>query len=186
MQIITEKFLKDIAINFVAFACLKFLIDFNGGIYISWWVIFFVVIIIGVISLIDEITYILDFWNNFNFLIVHISLLLIISLIVGWDRPMPELTECEQLQTRLIGKPKNSFSDLELRDIRTDFPYEYNLYFTTNVGVCGVCNIKGNHSYYGDLIYHMPWQQYYSATNPEEWFCTEQQARNAGYRKSYR
>jgi micrococcal nuclease len=54
------------------------------------------------------------------------------------------------------------------------------------VGVCGVCNIIGNHSYYGDLIYHMPWQQYYNATNPEEWFCTERQALQNGYRKSLR
>jgi hypothetical protein len=106
--------------------------------------------------------------------------------LVGWNRPMPQLSSCEQLQTTVLGKPKASFTQTELRELRIENPYAYRLYFETNVGVCGVCNIKGNHSYYGDWIYHMPWQQYYSATNPEEWFCTERQAVQSGYRKSLR
>ncbi len=43
--------------------------------------------------------------------------------------------------------------------------------------------IKGNR---GDTewIYHMPGQEYYSKTNPEECFATEEGARKAGYRKA--
>ena len=52
------------------------------------------------------------------------------------------------------------------------------------------CVIKGNISYNtGEQIYHVPGQQYYDATEIDEsagemWFCTEQDAINAGWRKS--
>ncbi|MEM7703394.1 MAG: thermonuclease family protein [Pseudomonadota bacterium] len=46
------------------------------------------------------------------------------------------------------------------------------------------CTIKGNHSRYGDWIYHLPGQRYYAQTRPEELFCTEETARAAGYRRS--
>jgi hypothetical protein len=32
----------------------------------------------------------------------------------------------------------------------------------------------------------MPEQQYYGITNPEEWFCSEQEATAAGFRASQR
>ncbi|MEQ1515460.1 MAG: hypothetical protein ABL931_03110 [Usitatibacteraceae bacterium] len=50
--------------------------------------------------------------------------------------------------------------------------------------------IKGNVSYNtGDRIYHTPSQQYYDETvvslsQGEKWFCTEDGARSAGWRKS--
>ncbi len=46
--------------------------------------------------------------------------------------------------------------------------------------------IKGNHSRYGDWIYHVPGGQYYNATDPEECFANEAAARAAGYRASKR
>ena len=46
------------------------------------------------------------------------------------------------------------------------------------------CAIKGNHSRRGDWIYHIPGQRYYEVTRPEELFCTEEDARAAGYRRS--
>jgi hypothetical protein len=47
------------------------------------------------------------------------------------------------------------------------------------------CVIKGNISYNGgELIYHMPGQRFYDATIPEYWFCTEDQARRAGFRRA--
>lgn len=52
------------------------------------------------------------------------------------------------------------------------------------------CNIKGNISYNtGEHIYHMPGQEYYSVTRinllkGERWFCSEAEARAAGWRKS--
>ena len=51
------------------------------------------------------------------------------------------------------------------------------------------CTIKGNISMSGERIYHVPGQRYYAATriNPaygERWFCSEEEARAAGWRKS--
>lgn len=54
----------------------------------------------------------------------------------------------------------------------------------------GGCNIKGNVSIdTGERIYHVPGQKYYEATRVspqygERWFCSEQEARSAGWRKS--
>jgi hypothetical protein len=47
-------------------------------------------------------------------------------------------------------------------------------------------NIKGNISSSGEKIYHLPGGQFYDRTEPEEIFCTEQEAIAAGYRKSKR
>lgn len=51
------------------------------------------------------------------------------------------------------------------------------------------CKIKGNINSKGVKIYHMPGQQYYDETiitpsKGEKWFCTEQEAIAAGWRKS--
>src|SRR5262249_18346337 len=59
--------------------------------------------------------------------------------------------------------------------------------FATAAGVG--CNIKGNISAAGERIYHIPGQRYYSATHintrrGERWFCTEEEARTAGWRRA--
>lgn len=51
------------------------------------------------------------------------------------------------------------------------------------------CNIKGNVSTTGERIYHVPGQKYYddtriSASHGERWFCSEAEARAAGWRRS--
>lgn len=51
------------------------------------------------------------------------------------------------------------------------------------------CLIKGNISSSGEKIYHMPGQRYYNQTvidesKGEKWFCTEDDAISAGFRKS--
>lgn len=51
------------------------------------------------------------------------------------------------------------------------------------------CLIKGNISSSGEKIYHIQGQRYYEKTKIEEnkgerWFCTEEEARSAGWRKS--
>jgi hypothetical protein len=52
------------------------------------------------------------------------------------------------------------------------------------------CEIKGNISpNTGERIYHTPSQEHYFETvitpsKGERWFCTEDEARNAGWRKS--
>jgi hypothetical protein len=46
--------------------------------------------------------------------------------------------------------------------------------------------IKGNRNDRGEWIYHKPEQQYYKKTNAEECFSTDDDALEAGYRKSKR
>lgn len=46
------------------------------------------------------------------------------------------------------------------------------------------CTIKGNRSRRGEWIYHLPGKPYYDQTRAEELFCTESEARAAGYRRS--
>lgn len=46
--------------------------------------------------------------------------------------------------------------------------------------------IKGNINSKGEKIYHMPGGASYDRTNPEEWFITEQEAIDAGFRKAKR
>ena len=51
------------------------------------------------------------------------------------------------------------------------------------------CLIKGNISSSGERIYHVPGQRYYDKTlinglQGERWFCTEQEAIAAGWRKA--
>jgi endonuclease YncB( thermonuclease family) len=51
------------------------------------------------------------------------------------------------------------------------------------------CNIKGNISAKGERIYHVPGQKYYSRTKisagkGERWFCSEAEARKAGWRRA--
>ncbi len=56
----------------------------------------------------------------------------------------------------------------------------------------GACDIKGNISIdTGERIYHVPGQKFYSQTRiskdyGERWFCSEADARRAGWRKSKR
>lgn len=51
------------------------------------------------------------------------------------------------------------------------------------------CRIKGNIAMSGERIYHVPGAPYYYATRidtarGERWFCSEAEARAAGWRKS--
>jgi hypothetical protein len=46
------------------------------------------------------------------------------------------------------------------------------------------CNIKGNRNRRGQWIYHVPGMPYYDQTRPEEIFCSEADARAAGYRRA--
>ncbi|WP_331375505.1 sunset domain-containing protein [Sinorhizobium chiapasense] len=54
------------------------------------------------------------------------------------------------------------------------------------------CDIKGNISIdSGERIFHVPGQKYYSETRirpeyGERWFCSEEEAWAAGWRKAYR
>jgi endonuclease YncB( thermonuclease family) len=57
--------------------------------------------------------------------------------------------------------------------------------------VDGDCTIKGNISAKGERIYHMPGQEFYTRTRidrskGERWFCAEDDARAAGWRRALR
>lgn len=59
------------------------------------------------------------------------------------------------------------------------------------VGQSGACNVKGNISRKGERIYHVPGQKYYDRTKiseskGERWFCSEDEARAAGWRRAQR
>ncbi|RIX27035.1 thermonuclease family protein [Sphingomonas edaphi] len=51
-------------------------------------------------------------------------------------------------------------------------------------GAVSSCNIKGNHSRRGEFIYHLPGMKYYNQTRAEAMFCSEAEARAAGYRRA--
>ncbi|MFE3973786.1 MULTISPECIES: thermonuclease family protein [unclassified Peribacillus] len=55
---------------------------------------------------------------------------------------------------------------------------------TTVNSSCSNPKIKGNINSKGNKIYHIPSGQYYEITKPEEMFCTEHDAQDAGFRKS--
>ena len=59
----------------------------------------------------------------------------------------------------------------------------------SHAGENDACNIKGNVNTRGERIYHVPGQRYYektviAASHGERWFCSEAEARKAGWRKS--
>ena len=60
---------------------------------------------------------------------------------------------------------------------------------TTDSGVNNSCTIKGNISVSGEKIYHLPGCAFYAKTRIDEshgerWFCSETEARTAGWRKA--
>ncbi|MDN3450254.1 thermonuclease family protein [Planococcus sp. APC 3906] len=55
---------------------------------------------------------------------------------------------------------------------------------TTPPAATNDCRIKGNINRSGKKIYHMPGEGSYEQTNPEEWFCTEQEAQQAGFQST--
>jgi hypothetical protein len=68
--------------------------------------------------------------------------------------------------------------------------YSANLLHAAPAPKPGHCNIKGNISIEtGERIYHVPGQKYYRQTTirpefGERWFCSESDARAAGWRRS--
>ena len=63
------------------------------------------------------------------------------------------------------------------------------LHASTNAEASGDCRIKGNINSKGKRIYHLPGMRWYANTRineaqGERWFCTEAEARRAGWTKS--
>ncbi|MFJ8244177.1 thermonuclease family protein [Peribacillus asahii] len=57
---------------------------------------------------------------------------------------------------------------------------------TVNEQTCANPTIKGNINSKGDKIYHLPSGAHYDVTKAEEMFCTEEEAKAAGFRPSQR
>lgn len=75
----------------------------------------------------------------------------------------------------------------EYENYSTDRGFNEDAYQQTETDapdIDGDCRIKGNINRSGDKIYHLPGSPSYEETNPEQWFCTEQQAKDAGFRSS--
>lgn len=73
------------------------------------------------------------------------------------------------------------------KDVPRSDPASQPLGLIRSVG--GDCRIKGNISADGERIYHVPGQKYYDRTtinrmSGERWFCSERDARSAGWRRS--
>lgn len=72
-----------------------------------------------------------------------------------------------------------------------DKPWDWRLGKVQEADNSGDCVIKGNIGRGGERIYHMPFQQFYSRTKIDEgkgerWFCTEEDAIDAGWRRALR
>ena len=70
-------------------------------------------------------------------------------------------------------------------------PWEWRLGAAQAAEKTRACAIKGNINRNGDHIYHLPFQQFCGRTkidesNGERWFCGEQDAREAGWRRALR
>ena len=70
-------------------------------------------------------------------------------------------------------------------------PWEWRATEVQAVQKTRACAIKGNINREGERIYHLPFQQFYPRTRIDEgkgerWFCTEQEALEAGWRRSLR
>ncbi len=76
---------------------------------------------------------------------------------------------------------------------RSEAPWDWRAARATKVAEAspGNCAIKGNVSPSGERVYHLPWQQAYektriSAAKGERWFCSEEEALKAGWRRALR
>lgn len=70
-------------------------------------------------------------------------------------------------------------------------PWEWRLGEVQAANKTRECAIKGNINREGERIYHLPFQQFYpkakiDESKGERWFCTEQEAIEAGWRRSLR
>jgi endonuclease YncB( thermonuclease family) len=82
---------------------------------------------------------------------------------------------------------------LDIWQSKTQRPWEYRARrWETAVQIMpGNCPIKGNINAKGERIYHAPWSKHYAKTQidtskGERWFCSEVEARAAGWRAPYR
>ena len=99
--------------------------------------------------------------------------------------PYKKQTEYKTAQTKAKQDGKGQWADGACTSSKSEPTND-----TTEVTVTQPkCVIKGNISKKGEKIYHLPGQRYYDDTvitesKGERWFCTEQEAINAGWRKS--
>lgn len=102
---------------------------------------------------------------------------------VAYERYSTDYVEQQQVaRSRAVGVWSGEF----------DMPWDWRNSETTvatRTGAPGACRIKGNIGSGGERIYHVPGQPFYDRTRidpsrGERWFCTEEEARAAGWRKA--
>lgn len=72
----------------------------------------------------------------------------------------------------------------ETEDYVTTRGFDASVKNANNNNSTNKCAIKGNINQKGNKIYHIPGGKDYENTNPEKWFCTEQEALEAGFKKA--
>ena len=76
----------------------------------------------------------------------------------------------------------------EFENYATDRGFDNNAFNRSNISEAqpdsDKCSIKGNINRKGNKIYHLPGSSSYEETNPEEWFCSEQEARDNGFQSA--
>ncbi|RNF38498.1 thermonuclease family protein [Planococcus salinus] len=72
-----------------------------------------------------------------------------------------------------------------VKDYATDRGFDPSAFTdSVNIDAQEECRIKGNINSSGARIYHLPGTHSYEQTNPEKWFCSEQEAQEAGFRNA--
>lgn len=118
--------------------------------------------------------------------------LLLVSVIWSWTWVVQESNEMNQEREKRVpasteppgGCHYREYYDAETGDCN-DYPPEKQREVDRYE-----CPIKGNVSYStGEKIYHIPGQEFYDSTTineeyGERWFCSEQEAKDAGWRRS--
>ena len=82
--------------------------------------------------------------------------------------------------------PDVQFADVFAKLAREARENRRGLWDEPAANACETPRIKGNINSRGEKIYHVPGGRHYDVTVAEEWFCTEEEAMEAGYRKAAR
>jgi endonuclease YncB( thermonuclease family) len=100
---------------------------------------------------------------------------------------MDYVTTEESAKTAKLGLWSGTFempSEVRAKAAMTNTPAPARGAARSKASSQGGCMIKGNRSRRGDWIYHLPGMPFYQQTRPEALFCSEAEARAAGYRRA--
>lgn len=130
--------------------------------------------------------------NDYSWIWVVIIFGIILFLLFGVFLPRSNSTKNQTPETTYEDDSSREREHSEWIDDSnsTDIDFD-DEYYTGGSRDSTDCNIKGNISYNtGEKIYHIPGDAYYNSTTinesyGERWFCSEQEAQSAGWRRAY-